>query len=389
MKRIIFFTALIFSTNLLAAKWDEENNPHHFQKIFQANVITKFSDLPLLGELDDKRLGWSDSYWPSQKGGIAFRWNHENPLPFRYKLHSYEEVSLMNREDFSKLSPAELYDISQSDYTYTLTRKVLSTYRPHDLWWEGICHGWALAAANYPEPSKVLVTNKDGFQIPFGSSDVKALLSMHDAYNSKGLYARIGLRCNARGKVPGEGSVRDGYAPMPDELESETPECKDVNPGAFHIILSNAIGIHGKGVVADVDRFADVWNQPVIKYVASIREFLTPTEEERSQGIDKKLRVMMTMTYGEELQFFSQEAHKRGDRNFVSKEPVTRTGRQAFKFKLYEYYLELNQAGEIIGGEWISLTRPDFVWMKKRDLNFNDGEFKMSGLKDIYNPLSY
>ena len=388
-KNAVIFFSLLLSAVASAEKWDEENSPYHFTKIIDRNLITQFELLPLKGKLDDERFGWSETYWPSNRGGIAFRWNHPDPNPFFYQLHTKEELKKMSREELSRLSPAELYDIAIGDYQFTLTRRTLNLFNPRDLWWEGICHGWAQAAANYPEPASVLILNKDGIKVPFGSSDVKALLSMHDAYNSVGTYTHIGLRCGIRGKVPGEASPRDGEVPEPSEEAANSPACKDVNAGAFHMVMTNMIGIYSKGLVADVDRYSDVWNQPVVAYESQIVAEMQVTHEDRLAGIERRVHLIMKMTYGEELQFMTPEAIDRGEENFVSKKPVTRTRHQAFRHKNYEYLLELDAFGNITGGEWISATRPDFIWIKKRDQKFQNNPMPLGGLSRIYKPVKY
>lgn len=388
-KLLIVISIFSISSSVRAEKWDAENNPLYFNKIIDTGIITKFESLPLKGKLDDERLGWSETYWPSNKGGIAFRWNHPDPDPFYFELNSKSELQRMTRKELSQLSPAELYDISQGDYTYTLTRRTLNLFTPGDLWWEGICHGWSLASANYPEPSDVIVMNPDGIAVPFGASDVKGLLSMHDAYNSVGTYVHVGARCGIQGKVPGEESSRDGEVSMPTEELASTPACKDMNAGSFHIVMTNMIGIHSKALVADVDRFNDVWNQPVVSYDSSILEEMIPTHEERLLGVERKIKMKMKFVYGEELQFDNREARARGENNFVSKKPVTRTRHQEFRFKDYEYFLELDGSHRIIGGEWITLTRPDFIWTKKRDGKFQNAPMPLEGLKRIYKPVTY
>jgi hypothetical protein len=161
MKKLMVFATALLATTAYAEKWDKSNNPNYFGIIAQGKIKTALKDLPDAATLRDDRFGWSESYWPSNLGGIAYRWNHPNPQPFKYKLHSKEEIMRMSQEQLGQLSPAELYDISQSDYKYSLTKKVLKLYSPQDLWWEGICHGWSQAAANYPEPAAVSVTNRD------------------------------------------------------------------------------------------------------------------------------------------------------------------------------------------------------------------------------------
>lgn len=388
MKKLMVFATIVIATTAHAEKWDKSNNPDYFAPIAGGVMKKGLRELPPSGKLADERLGWSENYWPSNKGGIAFRWNSPNPMPFTYQLKTKEQVLRMSEKELSELSPAELYDISQSNYEYPLTKKVLSFYTPKDLWWEGICHGWALAASNYPEPDKTVVVNKEGVKVPFGSSDVKGLLALHDAHNSTGFYARIGDRCAVEGKVEGEAFPEDGDVKAPDARDANTRKCADTNAGAFHVVLSNLIGVYSKGFVADVDRFNDVWNQPIIGYDSVVSlDAPAVTPKEAKKGIARKVRVKTVMTYGDELEFYTPELASEGVLGFVSKEPVTGTIAQTNGIKNYEYILELDASDKIVGGEWISESRPDMIWMKKRDEKFLDAKVPLAGLNSIYKPV--
>lgn len=388
MKMMIALAGLSVLSLAHAERWNSANNPLNFSAVSKNKLSFAFESLPLKANLLDDRFGWSDTYWPSNLGGIAYRWNHANPEPFTFKLHTKDELLLMTPHEVGMLSPAELYDIAVGDYNYSLTKKVLRTYSPDDLWWEGICHGWAQAAANYPEPSKVEITNQDGIIVPFGSSDVKGLLSMHDAFNSKGRYVRIGERCKAPGKVKGEESPEDGVVPQVSLRAANSDECRDVNAGAFHVVLTNMIGINSQGFVAEVDRYNDVWNQPVTSYTSEILGDVELTAKDQKSGVSRKLKVATTMTYGEELVWKSQEEEEKGTLGFVSKDPVTGTPAQTFMSKNYEYVLELDAQGNIIGGEWLTETRPDMLWHKVRDVKFINGKFPLEGLNKIYVPVT-
>ena len=388
MKYPFILVSLLLASQVHAELIGNQNYPWNFKKFVGTNLISDFNDLPLSGGLVDDRYGWSETYWPSNVGSIAYRWNHPNPQPFKYKMYTLAELKTMSQNQLEQLSPAELYDIAQGDYSYSLTRKVLSLNSPKDLWWEGICHGWAPAAINYPEPSPVVVTNKDGIKVPFGSSDVKGLLTAYEAYNyDKSLYASVGVRCAAPGKVPGEGDSRDSNSNPPTEEQANTPECKDINPGSFHIVITNLLGIHSKGFVADIDRYNDVWNQPITSYEASIVGEEQLSSVDQANGITRKLRMKMRMTYGEELKYWTPELAATGIQNFVSKLPVTGTVHQAFRFKDYEYLLELDNKNKVVGGEWITATRPDFLWSLGRETKFQNGTLPLSGLNAIYRPL--
>lgn len=386
MKWFVLFL-ITFADPVFAELYNSANNPNNFNRIAGINLIRKFDALPVQGGLSDNRLGWSESYWPSNRGGIAYRWNHPDPQPFKYRLHTKEEIRSMSSDEMSKLSPAELYDIANDDFNYTLTRNTLRKYSARDLWWEGICHGWAQAASHYPEPAPVIVTSKSGVKVPFGSSDVKALLAMHEAYNFGGKFAFVGVRCRASGKVEGEGDERDRNPNPPSHEIAEAPDCRDVNAGGFHVVITNMLGVLGKGFVADIDRFGDVWNQPITGYSFTTAGEETVTPEHRSSGVERRVRVNMTMEYGEELKFFTPELEAAGHRNFVSKMPVTLTPAQKNLTKNYSYILEIDQGGNIIGGEWISSTRPDFLWMYERAKKFKNSPVPLANLQNIYQPL--
>ncbi len=387
MKKVLLSLILLTTANAFASRWDGASSPSNMSRITKGPMMTSFDDLPMAADLADNRFAWSETYWPSNKGGIAYRWNHPDPQPFKYHMNTKEELKAMSQTQLSQLSPAELYDIAQGDYNYTLTKKTLSKFSPRDLWWEGICHGWSQAAANYPEPAPVTITNRDGIQVPFGSSDVKGLLAMHEAFNYGGTSGFVGKRCAVRGKVPGEEDPRDGQIPVPSREDYNSPACSDVNAGAFHVVVANMIGIYSRSFVADIDRLNDIWNQPIYGYASQVKGEETVTPEDRMQGIERKVRVATQFTYGEELQFWTPERAATGQQNFVSKEPVSGTVHQEFRHKDYEYVLELDGAGRIIGGEWITETRPDFMWIYERSAKFNNKVMPLSGLNAIYRPV--
>ncbi len=382
MKKFIALATLstvCVSGQALAARWANDAQPGVFNLFMSKPMNYNFSQLKTKAMLPDDRFGWSESFWPNKKGGIAYRWNDPKALPFektkamdektlmKTYFYSRDQLKKMSVEEIGKLSPAELYDISQENYDYPLTKKVMKQYAPTNEWWEGICHGWALAAVHYAEPAPVTVTNKHGIPVPFGSSDVKALLALHDAYNSNGAYAQVGKRCFKVGTIKGEEYEEDGKDvkfPTQAEIDADKDNadaCNDINPGALHLILANMIGENSKGFVAEIDRLNDVWNQPVIGYDSTINGELPLSAAEKASGVAKKLHVNTDMTYGDELEFYSEEEAHKGTLGFVSKEPVTGTERQTNSVRKFEYTLELDAAGNIIGGEWISASRPAWI----------------------------
>lgn len=160
-----------------------------------------------------------------------------------------------------------------------------------------------------------------------------------------------------------------------------------MNAGAFHVSLTNMIGIHSRSFVADVDRFNDIWNQPVTSYSTVITGEEVVSPEHREYGVERRVKVMTKFTYGEELKFYTPELAASGAKNFVSKLPVTGTVHQEFRHKNYEYILELDFNGNVIGGEWLTETRPDFLWMIQRDRKFHNTPVPLAGLNFIYRPV--
>jgi hypothetical protein len=89
-------------------RWDGANTPSILDESFEY----KFDKLPLKGDVGvETGIGWSSSYWPSYKGGIAFRWNHPSPNNFKYKSPSFAQLKSMSIEQINQLSPAEKFDI--------------------------------------------------------------------------------------------------------------------------------------------------------------------------------------------------------------------------------------------------------------------------------------
>lgn len=378
---VLSTAALLIATSALASKWDGNNNPSKISNLTGRRVITQLTALPLRAELSNPHFIWSDTFWPAKLGGIAYRWNNEpNPQPFRYRLLSRNEVKSAPLSELERLSPSEKYDIFMGNYDYPLTKKVLAMNSPKDLWWEGICHGWSQAAVMHIEPSRNDIMSRDGVVVPFGSTDVKGLLDFYYAKVHKtNKRFQIGQRCKAVGKVPGEGDARDRVTAEPNVIARNSGNCSDINAGAFHVAMANMIGVNDKGLVVEIDRYNDVWNQPVGKYEAEI------ISQTAVRG-GSKVRVKMVMTYGEELNLLTpEEANDEG--GFMSMFPVTGTPENTTRSRAYEYFLEVDSMGNITGGEWISNTRPDFIWSKAgTDKFLNDG-YGLGGLNQIYVPV--
>jgi hypothetical protein len=65
--------------------------------------------------------------------------------------------------------------------------------------------------------------------------------------------------------------------------------------------------------------------------------------------------------------------------------PANGTDLQTFKDNDYEYYLDTDRRGNIIGGEWISEVRPDFLWIMKPVIKFDANFSKLGKLLNEQN----
>lgn len=290
------------------------------------------------------------------------------------------DVRKMSQDEINQLSATEKFDIYKALKTgkengFRLTKNVLNLTGPQKAYWEGICNGWSSAAIEFYEP-EVTTIEIDGIKLVFGSSDLKALLSYyHFAMTSnirtqkKSLTNRIGERCGT--EFPEVAwSIKDGVeyykTVVGDEIVTkEVPsECIDTNPGAFHIALTNRIAKEKKAFVAEVVRDNEVWNQPVFGYSSKVI-YESDTLINPSKGTRKQVRVKTRMDYANDggRMFWEQEDPE--EEFYAWWNPTNGTDNYRAAHKDFEYILDLDKRGNIIGGHWLSYERPDFIWLKR------------------------
>lgn len=300
-------------------------------EIFQSGMIHDFKSLPLEGSIIDGAKGWSGDYWASKRGGINYRWNHPLREGFDYKSPTKEQAAQMTTQELATLSPSEKYDLFTGRYDYPLKKEAEGTASKLASDWAGICHGWAPAATFHNEPTPKFVTNPDGIVIPFGSADIKALISYFYAFHYKADVDQMGLRCFFGSWMGGARGCGE-----------------DLNAGAFHIVIANKLGLQKEGFMADVERFREVWNQPIVGYKSTvIAENLAPSSSAAKLAV-KEMRIATEFFYVDESDPQWNTVHG--------------TKEQKVSVREYRYRIELDASGKIVGGEWESKQRPDFIW---------------------------
>lgn len=351
MKKLLSISLLVLSAHTFGVGWDRDNNPSNLNSSFK----TKFSELPMSGAISDQQTGWPGSHWASYLGGIAHRWSAADPQNFKYKLLSLEELKKAEPSQLAELSPAEKFDIYNGDYSYPTVKKVYRTVSPNQTEWFGLCHGYAPAALNHKEPATRDMVNPDGIKIHFYSSDVAGLMAFNYANVASTPVKLIGKRCN----------YNPGYVPR-----RKLDECNDLNAGAFHISLTNKLGIEGLGFIADIERYSEVWNHVAVGFQSKVYKEDGPVKTS-AYGTVKRLYVESEVSFGYAI----------GPRV----DPVLNTEYAIFFNESYSYFLDLDKNDDIIGGDWVSERRPDFIWTQSRTLF--SGEW--NSLNDIFQPAVY
>lgn len=326
-------------------EWEDYSNP----SIRSATFERTFSKLPLAGTPKDTRKLWASDYWSRKKGSINLRWNSRTPVGFDLVSPTLDEARTMSLDQLATLAASEKLDLLNGDFDYSIKKEVDKNADKGAPLWHGICNGWSPAALNHNEPTPKTLMSKDGIAIPFGSSDIKALLSWYYAYHHEVDSTRqMGKRCML------------GFGPGCDQ---------DLNAGAFHIVLTNTVGLQQESVTMDVERGRQVWNHNVNEYKTSVVEDNMKPAKDSAKGTVKRIRVKTDMKYVSAIKANSWY-------------PTNGTADHIDAVKNYEYTLDIDAYGAIIGGEWISSARPDFLWSMSKATAF---EGKYSRLSELLN----
>jgi len=223
--------------------------------------------------------------------------------------------------------------------------------------WMGICAGWAPASFSMKRPSNAIdLLAADGETVVrFFPSDIKALASLLWD-RAPGQTRLIGGRCQ----------VEQPEVDFDERTISDA--CLNTNPGAWHLSVVNQIGLSKRGLIMDATYDYEVWNQPIFGYnytyfnpqtrrtVSSLDEAYVAVEyftndafsEHRSSRAGFVAGVVMDVVYMSE----TSPTQALVDSPQDDKKLAVR----------YFYDLELDQHGNIIGGEWYQQAHPDFLW---------------------------
>jgi hypothetical protein len=323
---------------------------------------------------------WSGPAWAQYRGHTAERYNlakARNSSTWKEAWsfvaaagHTFFDVGGGHSPDttIDDLGPAEKYDLLigalgenkaglLSKYEWDQGRSTFERDGTVAKWF-GYCHGWAVASFMSMRPSAgVDILAADGkTQVHFYPSDIKGLETVLWA-NALPELRTLGHRCEI------SNPPRDSSGHVIDDA------CFDVNPGLFHEALVNQLGSAKRNLIIDATYDIQIWNQPIESY--SYRYFNPQTGKaggsltqstvalenfkkdkfRKYRGPDVKdvVGVAMDIVYG---------------RGALPSHKSTDSAADDLQKKVtYLYDLELDENGEIIGGEWYQLRHPDFIWV--------------------------
>ena len=217
-------------------------------------------------------------------------------------------------------------------------------------WW-GSCHAWVPASMLEKEPLEAVNFNGVRFEV----SDIKALLIL--LYDESRQIA-VGERCIQ------DNPARDARGRIID------PDCRNTNAGTFHLLITNMIGLLNRPLGEDRVNNRQVWNQPISGY--RIEKQLEISRGEPLARLN--LSPDQAYSYNELATRFVEVrlALDHITESHPSTEAMASTIRDFIRTDIYQYILELNDNGDIIGGEWLPTDatspnsnedRPDYLWI--------------------------
>ncbi|MCX5744480.1 MAG: proprotein convertase P-domain-containing protein [Proteobacteria bacterium] len=378
--------------------FDYKNDPVRMSQ----HLTYKLADLPKKGDrtkaywkdqypeaVGKSAVTWADTYWPTSEGSHNNRWQGDNE---KSPLEKYDAA--YNAATGCATYPSKFYGTgakAEWDTYYNCagpaakwqSQEFQGGGEMHDGidndhdgktddygtdgsidgiqgWW-GTCHAWTPASMLFPEPQHAVTVDGTTFAV----GDIKALLqNISDSTSA----VMLGGRCNAKEiKHDVTGSAND--------------ECRDVNPGALHVILTNYLGLTNLPLVEDRTANYEVWNQPVVGYEVTKQAKITAKNAMLAVGATGS-----TWTYNTKAKTLYEV---RMTVKYVTESSASTTP-VGFKDNIltdnYHYILELDANGKIIGGRFATDSENsgiDFLWAPTGTVAPSNPYVKVAKVKEL------
>ena len=257
----------------MKAEWGPRDDP----SLFDDDLEYRVSELPQNATLDV--APWAASYWPVYEDSINYRWagaSTDSPAAkygLAFGVDNVEDKVSQNHgiERYTSRTACTTDDQCNADIGEACAKRT-GADNGHCIptWW-GICHAWAPASMLIAEPEHAVTRNDVEFKV----NDIKALVTL--SYNQTNTRF-VSLRCN---EDDDDIEYDQYHRPTGSDLE-----CADTNPGTYHVLLTNYLGLRGQSFVEDRTFDAEVWNQPLRAYRITKMDQITPAEANELVGVE-------------------------------------------------------------------------------------------------------
>ncbi len=255
--------------------WGSADNP----ALFNANLEYRVAELPRNGAATN--TPWAGSYWPVYEDSINKKWAGAASKSPAAKYGDAFAVTGVE-DGVSRYHGIDAHSTRTACTTTSQCNSSLgeqcairdgqTSGRCIPGWW-GICHAWAPASILLPEPKKAVTYNGVEFKV----NDIKALLTLvHDRTETK----FVSLRCDALDSA--NEITFDKYG-RPNGGASGN--CRDTNPGTFHVLMTNYLGKQGASFVYDRTWDSEVWNQPLRGYQITAMDEISAIDANKAIGV--------------------------------------------------------------------------------------------------------
>ena len=327
-----------------AERWSAQDDP----TLFGQSLEYRLERLPTHGVA--KNNPWVGSYWPIANDSINYPWAGagQETAPAKYGRAfgvAGVEAAVSRNHGIDNINARTCTSAAQcSGNEKCAMRSGYGVGKCIPGWW-GLCHAWAAVSIMFQEPRHAVTIN----DVTFNVNDIKALLTVA---HYRPAARQVALRCESL-------SLGRDIAGRP-----VSPSCRDSNPGSFHLLLANYLGYKGQSFIEDRSINSDVWNHPLRGFFVRDMREVSAAEANTKLGVGNWRypynRAAETLVYVMTDVGFMLESQPTEDGNLSgATEGYTGVDR-------YEYILELDGAGRIIGGEWVGESKndhPDFLWL--------------------------
>ena len=331
-----------------AERWGGQEHPGSLASDFEYRL----DHLPTRGAV--RQMPWPGSHWPLVEDGLNAEWDGPGSMSAiaKYGL----ATGTRNLEDtvsaYYGLDAYRNEKACRQDAQCPRHKPRCGKRRGRQrgvcvgAWW-GVCHGWSPASIAEAEPQHPVTFNGVEFKV----NDIKALLTL--AYTST-RSAQLGIRSETgRFKTDRAGRAVEDMI-------------RQINPGTFHLVLANQVGLRQTAFSLDRDLPYRVFNHPVAAYEVTGATLVDAPTANRLLGVagryyaytsDAAALYHVTM----QVRIVMDTAHNEDG-------PLVPTIDRYLETKSYTYILEVDRRGRIMGGEWLGkskLDHPDFLWIAR------------------------